>query len=355
MPNDAISVAGSLAGSRAGADGNPLTVEVTRNGLVESRHRGSAAVVDAAGRVRAAWGDIRRPIYPRSAIKAIQALAMVESGAADAAGFTEAEIALACSSHNGETVHADTAAAMLAKLGLGEADLECGAHWPHREDTARAMARAGGAPSQLHNTCSGKHSGMLALAKRLGVPTKGYTRQDHAAQQRIAGTMERMCGIDLSRTAPGIDGCSAPNWPVPLEKLAHGFARMADPADLPDRWSDAVIRIRRSVFANPFMVAGTGRFCSEVMKILGDRAFVKTGAEGVFCAALPEHRLGVALKCDDGATRGAETMMAALLRKLGVIEDDRLEAMGPWLNPRLTNHAGTVVGDIRPAESWLSL
>ncbi len=346
MLDDAITLSGSNA--------NPLTVEVTRNGVVESRHRGSAAVVDVAGKLQAAWGDIARPTYPRSAIKAIQALPMVESGAPEAFGFTDAEVSLACASHNGEKGHTDGAASMLSKLSLSEEDLECGSHWPYREADAHALARAAVEPNQLHNNCSGKHAGMLALAKQLGVPTKGYTKQTHPVQQRILGAMEQMCGTDLSGVQPGIDGCSAPNWPIPLENLAYGFARVADPKDLPEERAKAVRRITSSVMAHPFMVAGTGRFCTEVMKILGTRAFIKTGAEGVFCAALPEYGLGVALKCDDGATRGAETMMAALLREIGVIEDEHMEAMAPWLNPQLKNRQETIVGDIRPADSWLA-
>lgn len=346
MLDDAITLSG---------DGpNPLTVEVTRNGVVESRHRGSAAVVDVSGKVQASWGDIKRPTYPRSAIKAIQGLPLVETGAAAEFGFSEAEIALACSSHNGEKGHTEGSASMLAKLDLTEADLECGSHWPSREADVHRMARENEEPSQLHNNCSGKHSGMLAVAKKLGVPTKGYTDPTHTVQQRVVGTMEQMCGIDLSGVQPGIDGCSAPNWPIPLENLAYGFARLADPKDLPDARAEAAVKIKASVFANPFMVAGTGRFCTEVMQILGSRAFIKTGAEGVFCAALPEYGLGVALKCDDGATRGAETMMAALLRHIGVVEEADMEAMGPWLNPTLRNRNERIVGDIRPAGAWLS-
>lgn len=338
----------------ADAGVNPLTVEVTRNGVVESRHRGSAAIVDVSGRVQAAWGQIARPVYPRSAIKAVQALPLLETGAATAAGFTDAEIALACASHGGEPAHAETAAAMLEKLGLSEADLECGAHWPSHEASAHALARAGLAPTQLHNNCSGKHAGMLALARHLNAPTLGYTDPSHPVQQRILGAMEQICGTDLSAAKPGIDGCSAPNWPIPLENLAYGFARVADPKDLPAARADAVMRIRRAAAAHPFNIAGTGRFCTGVMEILGMRAFVKTGAEGVFCAALPEFGLGVALKCDDGAGRAAEVMMAALLREIGVLEPADLEAMGPWLRPVLRNRKDRIVGDIRPAAGWLA-
>jgi L-asparaginase II len=347
MPDDMVTLS-------ATGDANPLTVEVTRNGVVESRHRGRAAIVDVAGTVHDSWGDIREPVYPRSAIKSIQAVPVVESGAADAAGFTDAEIAILCASHNGEREHAETTLSMLTKLGLTEADLECGSHWPYREAFAIEMARAGEEPTQLHNNCSGKHAGMLALARHLGASTKGYTKPTHAVQQRNLGAIEQICGADLTGVQPGIDGCSAPNWPVPLENLAYGFARIADPKDLPVSRAAAVARIKAAVLAHPFMVAGTGRFCTEVMKILGDAAFIKTGAEGVFCAALPEYGLGVALKCDDGAVRGAETMMAALLRHIGVVEQEHLEAMAPWLNPVLRNRADRVVGDIRPAATWLA-
>ena len=333
---------------------NPLTVEVTRNGIVESVHRGSAAIVDGNGGVVASWGDIKKPVYPRSAFKALQAIPLVESGAADAAGMTDAEIALACSSHNGEAVHVDGAQSVLDKLGLSEADLECGPHWPKRDEDVHAMVLAGQVPDQRHNNCSGKHAGMLALAKHLKAPTKGYIRQDHPVQQRIIGVLERMCGYDLMGVAPGIDGCSAPNWPIPLENLAYAFAQFAKPSDQPERRAEAINRIRDAVFAHPIMVAGTGRFCTEVMEILGSRAFVKTGAEGVFCAALPKMGLGIALKCDDGATRGAEKMMAALLHKLDVIPRDKIEPMAPWLNPTLRNRNERIVGDIRTASSWMT-
>lgn len=333
---------------------NPLTVEVTRNGVVESQHRGSAVVVDRQGHVVAGWGDQKRPIYPRSACKALQALPLVESGAADAAGLTDAEIALVCASHNGEQSHVAGVQGMLDKLGLSEAELECGAHWPYYAPDAHALARSGAAPDQRHNNCSGKHAGMLALAKGIGAPIKGYIRPDHPVQQRILGALEQMCGTDLMGVAPGIDGCSAPNWPIPLDNLGYGFARFADPSDLPATKAAAIDRLRNAVLANPFMTAGTDRFCTEVMKILGSRAYVKTGAEGVFCAALPEQGLGIALKCEDGATRGAEVMMATLLNALDVIPQAAMDAMAPWLQPTLRNRNERVVGEIRPAPSWIS-
>lgn len=332
---------------------NPLVVEVTRSGVVESRHRGSAVVLDRSGAVRGAWGDVHRAIYPRSAMKALQCLAMVQSGAARALDLSDAQIALACASHNAEPEHVEQASAVLGKLGLGESDLECGPHWPGRERDVHALVRAGETPSQLHNNCSGKHAGMLSLARHLGAPSAGYTEPSHAVQRRIRETLESMCDYRLSQVAPGVDGCSAPNWPIPLERLALGFARFADPAGLEPERVQAIERIREAVFAHPFMVAGSERFCTEVMQILGRRALVKTGAEGVFCAALPEQGLGIALKCDDGAGRAAQVMMAALLRDLGVVGDDDLEAMQPWLQPEIRNCNARLVGCLRAASTWI--
>ncbi|WP_420547053.1 asparaginase [Curvivirga sp.] len=328
---------------------NPVLVEVTRGGIVESRHRGSIAVVDVQGNVQAAWGDITQPVYGRSSVKAFQALPMLETGAADEFGFSDDEISLSVASHGGEEVHTKTAASMLAKMGLDEDDLECGAHWPMLDEAARELAAKGLAPNQLHNNCSGKHAGMLALAKKLGVDTKGYVEQTHAVQQRIKGTMEFMCGISLNGAAVDRDGCSAPTWAVPLENTAYGFARFAVPDDLPPAKAEACQRIASSVFKHPFNVAGTGRYCTGMMEILKDKVFLKTGAEGFFSAALPEYGLGIALKCDDGSTRGAEAMLTATLRQIGVLDGDSLEKAAQYISVPLTNRRDFQIGEIRPA------
>lgn len=333
---------------------HPVTVEVTRGGIVESQHRGSLAIVDAQGNVQGQWGDIKQPVYPRSSNKALQALAMMESGAADEFGFSDAEIALACSSHGGEEIHTLGAASMLAKAGLSVDDLECGTHWPTHEETLRQMAARGEAPTDLHNNCSGKHSGMLAAALMMKVPTKGYSKRTHPLQQSILGTIEAMCGVDMSNAPVGIDGCSIPTFGIPLENLAYGFARFIAPDDLPDKRANACRRIAKAVFAHPEMVAGTSRYCTELMQIMGDRVFLKTGAEGVYTAALPAYGLGVALKCDDGATRAAEMMMTAALQHIGVFDESDMPKIERFLNVPLTNRAELVVGDIRPAQGFLN-
>jgi L-asparaginase II len=328
----------------------PLLVEVLRGDMVESRHAVAFAAVDATGR-RVAWGgDVEAPVYGRSAVKGLQALPLVETGAADRWGLGDAELALACASHGGEERHVETVLRWLQAMGLAAADLECGSHLPYHEPSAAAMIRAGKSPSPAHNNCSGKHAGFLAAALHKGEPTKGYIAADHPVQRRVTRALEEMCGADLSRAPVGIDGCGIPTIGIPLEKLALGMARLADPAKLPAERRAAVERIRRAVAAEPFMVAGTGRFCTEVMQQLGARAFVKTGAEGVFCAALPEKGIGIALKAADGAGRGAEAAVAHLLERFGALDEaGRRRALAPRLKPSLFNRAGRVVGEIRVA------
>ena len=327
---------------------NPILIEVTRGPLTESCHRGAIAVVDASGKVRAAIGDTGKRIFPRSAVKALQALPLVESGAADRYGFGNAELALACSSHNGEPRHVETAAAMLAKAGRSETDLECGVQIPSSSAAAEGLVRAGLAPGQLHNNCSGKHSGFICLACHRGLDPRGYVSPDHPAQREITATLEEMTGVRLGPEVRGIDGCSIPTHAIPIGRLAHAFARFVTGEGLSPKRAEAARRLREACMAEPFMVAGTDRFCTDVMAALPGRVFVKTGAEGVFCAALPELGLGVALKCDDGATRASETMMAAVIEAFVPMSEAERERLGARLSPPLLSRRGARVGAVRP-------
>ena len=328
---------------------NPVLVEVTRGPAVESWHRGAFVVVNAAGDVLASAGHIENPVYPRSAIKAFQALPLLETGAADAFGFSERDIALACASHGGEPDHVLVAEGMLDKAGLEERDLECGAHWPSWPKAARDLGIAGAEPTPIHNNCSGKHVGMLALAKHMGAETKGYVGRDHPVQREVAETLGAMCDYDLDDTPCGIDGCSVPTWAIPLHNLALGFARLSTPSALSAERAEAASRIFAAVAAEPFLVAGTNRFCTEVMTAV-PRAFVKTGAEGVFCGCVPHAGLGIALKCDDGATRASEAMMAAILAELPVFSGEEREAFAGFARRDVDNRRGTIVGEVRPLE-----
>ena len=327
---------------------NPELVEVLRGTLTESRHRGAVAVLDADGAQVLALGDVAAPVYPRSAVKPLQALPLIESGAAERYGFGDEELALACASHGGEPAHVAVAGRMLARARHEEAALECGAHWPSHQPSAQALARAGGAATALHNNCSGKHAGFICAACASGIDHRGYVAVDHPVQRAVRAVLEDLSGIALSEQHYGIDGCSIPTWGMPLTALARAFARFGSGQGLGAERAGAAARLRAACAAQPFFVAGSGRFCTEVMQLLGSRALVKTGAEGVFCAALPEQGLGIALKCEDGAGRAAEVMMAALLARFLPLSDDERAALDRFLHPVLRNWNGIAVGSLRP-------
>ncbi|PWK75784.1 asparaginase [Aminobacter sp. AP02] len=330
---------------------NPVLVEMLRGGLVESAHRGSVVVVDGSGKQVFAIGDTQQAVFPRSAVKAIQALPFVESGAADAYGFGDRELALACSSHSGEVVHAELAKAMLTKAGLEADALECGAHWPSNQAATIALARNGASPSALHNNCSGKHSGFVCTCRHLGIAHQGYVRPEHRFQQMVRETMEAVTGAPHNEANRGTDGCSIPTFAVPLQNLALGFARMVTGQGVGAMRAKAARRLMSACMAEPFLVAGTDRADTELMQAAPGRIFVKVGAEGVFCAAVPELGVGIALKCDDGAGRAADVMISAVLARL--LADDRALAgtLQELAKPVLKNWNGIEVASLRPTSA----
>jgi L-asparaginase II len=328
---------------------NPELVEVLRGGRLENRHTGALAVVDSDGKAVLSIGDVEQPVFPRSAVKAMQALPLLESGAAEAFGFGDKELALACASHSGEPAHASLAGEMLASAGLGEPDLECGAHWPLNQDATLALAASGGKPSQLHNNCSGKHAGFLCTCRHMRIAHKGYVDPDHPYQQRIAAAMTEVTGAEHGERNRGIDGCSIPNYAVPIRSLALGFARLATGRNMPADRAAASKRLLNACMAEPFHVAGTGRADVKLMQAAPGRIFAKTGAEAVYCAALPELGLGIALKCDDGQGRASEVAVAAVLAKLLAKQGSVPPGLAEMIEPQLTNWRGTHVGALRPA------
>lgn len=327
----------------------PLTIEVTRGDMVESRHRAAAVVMDASGQTLHAWGDAGRLVYPRSAIKPVQALALIETGAAERFAVDDAEIALASASHGAAPAHTQAVAAWLKRLGFGERDLECGAHPPLDEEAAYALARAGHAPGPLCNNCSGKHAGFLTTAKHMGEPTAGYVRADHPVQARVRDILADMGGADLVQAPTGIDGCGIPVYGMALEGLARALARMADGNRLSAARAEAVKRVIAAMTANPVLVAGAGRFDTRAMQAVPGAFAVKGGAEGVHGAVVPGLGLGVALKVDDGAKRAAEVAMAAILNFIGALPDG---LAAPFLEAPVVNAAGQTVGVVRMAEGW---
>ncbi|MBD0415948.1 asparaginase [Oryzicola mucosus] len=328
---------------------DPVLVEMLRGNVVESVHRGAAVVMDASGKVVLALGDTARPVFPRSAVKAIQALPLVETGAADAYGFGHAELALACASHSGEPRHAELAAAMLAKAGLDETALECGAHWPTSQSATVALARTGAEPSALHNNCSGKHSGFLCTCCHEGLDRHGYVGAAHPFQDMVRQAMQEVTGAEHSEANRGTDGCSIPTYAVPLDSLALGFARMVTGQGFGPERAKAARRLLEACMAEPFLVAGTDRADTRLMDMAPGRIFVKVGAEGVYCAALPELGLGIALKCDDGAGRAAEVAISAILQKLFSKDGELVSKLSDVSNPQMTNWNGIHVGSLRPS------
>jgi L-asparaginase II len=319
---------------------------VTRGALVESRHRGAVAVVDAAGARVLAFGDVDSPVYPRSAVKALQALVLVESGAADRFGFGDEELALACGSHAGEPEHTAGVARILANAGLDEAALQCGTHAPMHKASADALVRAGRKPTPLHHNCSGKHAGFLCAACEMGADVTTYTQATHPVQREVRAAIESMSGASIADTHVGIDGCSVPTFALPLAALARAFARFATGHGLASQRAAAVERLRRACAAKPWHVAGTGQFGTQIMQHFGRRVFVKTGAEGAYCAALPERGLGIAVKCDDGAGRAAEAITAAVIAR--VVDGEGRDYLQALVRSPLRNWRGLAVGEIRP-------
>lgn len=323
-----------------------ILVEVWRGPLAESVHRGHAVVCDAGGQIVAAWGDPEKVILPRSSVKMLQALPLVESGAADAAGLHPEHLALACASHQGAAMHTTRVLRWLAALGLSEHDLRCGAHPPQDDDTRHALICAGHAPGQAHNNCSGKHAGFLTLARHLRAGPE-YVEPEHPVQRAVRDAFEEMTGAPSPGF--GIDGCSAPNFACTLSGLARALAGMAaartDGAGVRER---AAARLVAAMRVHPELVAGEGRACTELMRAMGGRVAVKTGAEAVFTAILPERGLGIALKIEDGTTRASECAIAAILARLGAL-DPAHPAAARRLNPTLRNWRGRETGAIRPA------
>ncbi len=245
---------------------NPMLVELTRGGLVESFHRGAVAVVDGSGEVTAQWDDVDRLIFARSAIKPLQALPLIETGAAEKFGLSDAEIALSCSSHSAEEIHTDTVSSWLTRLELGEQNLECGACPPLLEKTRKALLGVGNDPTRVHNNCSGKHTGMLSTAQHMGEPTAGYIKLGHPVQQRIKQALEDMMECDLSEAPKGIDGCGIPVLGMSLTAIARCMAKLATPDQQAPSRQNAIGRISKAMAAYPYLIAGKDRFDTALMQ-----------------------------------------------------------------------------------------
>jgi L-asparaginase II len=317
--------------------------EIWRGDMIESLHFGHAVVCDRGGVVES-WGNPEQVIYPRSACKMIQALPLVESGAADAAGLGTEQLALSCASHIGAAMHTERVAQWLAELKLGEADLRCGPQMPEDEAARETLICTHTAPSQVCNNCSGKHAGFLTLARHLGAGPE-YVEADHPVQRAVREAFEDVTGEPSPRFA--IDGCSAPNFATSLHGLARAMASFASAREDSAR-GRAMLRLRGAMVRHPELVAGEGKSCTALMRASSGRAAVKTGAEGVFVAMVPERGMGVALKIVDGASRASECAIAAILVRLGVLDAEH-QAARAYLDAPILNRRGILTGAVRAA------
>jgi len=330
--------------------GKPIPmVELWRGGLLESTHLGHAVLVDDTGQIVQAWGDPERIIFPRSSCKMIQALPLVESGAADAYGLTTAQLALSCASHQGAALHVNAARDWLAGIGLGEPDLRCGSHEPYDNAERDRLICDHEGPCQLHNNCSGKHSGFLTVTKHLKAGPE-YVEIDHPLQKAIRAATEEVTGETVA--GYGIDGCSAPNFAMSVAGLARAMAEFAKAGAGGSVRERAMQRLRDAMAAHPEYVAGEGRSCTELMRAMGGRVAIKTGAEAVFIAMIPEKKLGLAMKIEDGNSRASEAALVGILTQLGV-----LDAAHPMAQKRLpapqTNCRGFTTGELRLSDGFL--
>ena len=322
-------------------------VEIWRGEFLESQHMGHAVVCNAAGEVLEAWGDPDKVILPRSSCKMLQALPLIESGAAAANGLTSEHLALACASHQGAAIHADLVKKWLEHLGLSDDDFRCGPQTPSDRDEANRLIKSDLSPCQHHNNCSGKHSGFLTLAKHLGAGPE-YIDPDHPVQLAARSAFEDMTGM----TSPGygIDGCSAPNYATKLSGFGTSLARMTQNGS--DARGKAARALVEAMMLHPELVAGEGRACTNLMRAMNGKAAIKTGAEAVFAAILPEQGLGIAVKIDDGSTRAAEAAITGLLVRYGVLDENHVMAQKYMTGP-ITNWRGTVTGRMKLAKDFV--
>jgi L-asparaginase II len=336
---------------------NPaVLVEVTRGPIVESMHYGVIAVSDVDGNLSAWAGNPGTVTYYRSSSKPIQAVPLVESGAAERFGLTDVEIAVVCGSHGGEDVHFAAVSGILDKIGVGPDALACGVHAPYDRAALRMLEETGQAPNVLHNNCSGKHAGMLALARFHGWPVGGYEHPRHPVQQTLLETTAQFAGLEPAQVAVGVDGCGVCTFGISMHGMAMSFARLAQPEFWPEPRRSAVWRIVGAMTAHPEMVAARhGRIDTDLMRAAGGRLIAKAGAEGVYCAALlgsaQEPAMGFALKLLDGDPQGRARNPAVVegLRQAGFLDEDALNKLESYWMEEVRNRPGDVVGMVRPA------
>lgn len=325
-----------------------VLVQASRNGFTERVHQGDLAVVDAGGRIVAYAGDPCMTTFMRSAAKPLQAMAVIQTGAADAYGLSDDELAVTCASHSAEPCHVEAVRSILAKAGCSEAMLRCGSHPPGNAKAREALYMSGKRPSEVHSNCSGKHSGMLAICAHMGWPDEDYRLPDHPLQQMLLEHVAFMAGVPVENIPLGVDGCGVVVHALGVASMAYAFARLATGEGLGGPKAAAAARIRTAMRAHPVMVSGTGRICAALNGISGKAMISKGGALGVYCAASADLGVGVSVKIADGNGQAAGVAALEALNQLGAFDAEDLEKLGSHHHPQTQNVPGQVVGEVRP-------
>ena len=326
---------------------NPILAEVTRGGIVESRHRGIVAIMNPKGELVGEWGDSNMACFPRSAMKPFQAMSSLETGAFDAFQLTPRELALHCSSHSGEPAHVRLVDEWLKKIGLDEQALDCGCQTPFWVMHDWSRVKESPVPSPLCNNCSGKHAGFLTAAMHLTGNSQNYLSCEHVVQQNVMGLLAQLSAVPAGEFTIGIDGCSAPVYALPIRSFANALAKLASPAGLGEARTQAARQVIAAMRQYPWLVAGTGRLDTLLMQESEFTGIAKCGAEGFYGMALPEQELGIAIKIEDGADRAAGVVAIAVLHRLGILSDAALQRLHAVARPAIHNWQKKVVGEIR--------
>ncbi|HEY8312587.1 MAG TPA: asparaginase [Candidatus Baltobacteraceae bacterium] len=326
--------------------GEPF-VEVTRGGLSESVHAVAACAVDAEGKVVFALGDVGASTYLRSAAKPFIAAASIVENVHERFGLDAPEIAVMAGSHSGEPYHVAAVRSILRKIGMDESALQCGAHEPYNADAARDLRRSGGKPSAVHNNCSGKHAGILALCKAIGADCATYLEPDNPAQKRILSLCAAMSSVSLEALHIGIDGCGVPVYALPLERAAMSYMRLATLRGMDGESAAALGVVRAAMIAYPEYVCGTGEFDAALMRAGEGAIACKGGAEGIHATALLDRGVGLVLKIVDGAERAHAPAAISALRRMGMLSERQCASLRAFARPTVYNWAARPVGEIR--------
>lgn len=321
----------------------PLVV-LTRTNYIESIHGGSICVTGSNNKTVFCIGDADSKVYLRSAAKPLLAVAFVNSGAMERFDISLEELAVICSSHSGEDFHREIVNSILSKIGLSEEDLECGAAEPYNKDIKKELIRKGQGPSKLHNCCSGKHAGMLAVCRHFGFPVKGYTELNHPVQQLILKTIAELLECEADNIFTGIDGCGVPSLLITLHQASYLYSLLAQGSNGSTRYKDCFGLIQKAMITHPNMINGDKEFCTDLITHSKGRAIGKVGAEGVYCIAVPGVELGICIKISDGNERAVYPVSIHLLKEFDILDEDALEKLKLWAYPPVKDHKGRTVG-----------